>query len=275
MERGTKLQVVVGALLFGSLIACNAISGAGDLGVTASATKAKSGKTDADVEEDDEDTTPKDTGSDAGAPPPEVDSGATQNPTFTDDFARANGTVGNGWVERTPGAFGLNSGAVQQGTTGPVPNMLVLRPAGEDVANVEVSVLVKMSGQQDADPGLVARVQPTGTNQLSGYNLSLGGPAVAFIDRGEGDKFSELGSFALSPAIAAGDVVRMVFKVTGDNPVKLEASVVDANNVVRGSTMITDPAPNRITAAGSVGFGGTACVGARYDDFKRVTLLSF
>lgn len=273
------LRGITGLSLVATLMACNAISGAGDLGVAQSESRSRANKYDAGVEGDDEGDTSnsaKSGGSsssggttDAGVEAPDA---TAQNPTFTDDFGRANGAIGNAWVERTNGVFTIKDGEVKQTANGDPPVMLELRPSSEDAADAEVSVTVRLPSEQ-ADASLYVRVQPTAPSALSGYGVVVGLTGVS-VEREEGTQGSPFGGFAISPALAAGEAARLVVRVTGTNPVKLDVQVLDGSNVVRGSGTIQDSAANRIQTAGAVGFGGMIGTGVRYDDFKRVTLLT-
>lgn len=272
-----NVQIVVSMLLFGgALMACNALTGADDLSMKA-ASRTRSTKYDAGPDDDDdEDTNPAGNGAarpaatDAGATTPDA---AVANPTFVDDFNRANGGIGNGWIERAAGAYGINGGAVAQGAEGPPPALLVLRPQTEEVADVEVSASIRFP-KAESDPGIYARIQNTAANQLNAYSFYLWSPTEAEIAREDLTQTTPLARFTISPPMNVGDTVRLVFRVTGDTSVRLEASVVDGAGALRGSTIFQDSTASRIGRAGTVGFGGPGSLGARYDDFKRVTLLS-
>ncbi len=271
-----NVQIVVSMLLFGgALMACNALTGADDLSMK-SASRTRSAKQDAAAYDDDDDSDPSgssarptDVTADAGA----ATDAAAANPTFLDDFNRANGAIGNGWIERASGAYGINGGAVVQAAEGPPPSLLVLRPQSEEVADVEVSASIRFP-KAESDPGIYARIQNTAPNQLSAYSFYLWSPTEAEIAREDLTQTTPLARFTIAPPLNVGDTVKLVFRVTGDSAVTLAASVVDGAGALRGSTTFQDSTASRIARPGSVGFGGPDSAGARYDDFKRVTLLS-
>lgn len=259
-------------------LACNALTGGDDLEVVKSSALARGSRYDAGATdgEDGEDE-PSSGGGSGGGSAPVADAGAANTTDagaapFVDDFARANGPLGNGWVERTTGTYALASGAAQQSAEGPLPDVLAFRPTSEDALDVEVSAAVRFA-KMPSDPGLYARMQPTGPRQLNGYSFYVWSPTDADIGREDMDQTSIVASFKIAPALSQGETVRLVFKVVGTDPVQLTASVVDGSGVTRGTTTVTDGSAQRVAKAGATGFGATAGAGTRYDDFRRAVLV--
>lgn len=281
-------RVHIGVALAGAalLAACNALSGADGLSVgPAGVDEAEIGvpttsKSDASTGEP---SRPHDTATtDAGSPPPDLDSGgidaaseaAAQLPTFLDTFSRADGTpIGNGWVEKSPGKFALVNGAVQQKQTGIYRNLFVSRPAFENVTDVLLQTTVTFSAST-ADPCLFARIQPGSevTNTFYGYSVYADGPADLYVSRDDGSAFTDMGSSIISPGLTVGRSYRLSLQVTGTNPVHLVGSIAALDGTVLATITANDGSNKRISSAGSVGFGSSAALNGRWDDFKRVTL---
>lgn len=286
----------MGSLNFGASIAkigasaallgaCNALSGAEGLSVgpagvdeaeigvpTTSMADASTGQPSRP-----HDTTP----TDAGPTPPDDSGGvdaageaAAQLPTFLDTFSRPDGTpIGNGWVEKSPGKFGLVNGAVQQKQTGIYRNLFVSRPSSENVADVLLQTTVTFS-VSTADLCLFARIQPGSdvTNTFYGYSVYADGPANLYVSRDDGSAFADMGSSVIAPGLTVGQSYRLSLQVTGTTPVHLVGSIAALDGTVLATITANDGSGKRISAAGSVGFGSSAALNGRWDDFKRVTL---
>ena len=69
-----------------------------------------------------------------------------------------------------------------------------------------------------------------------------------------------------------GQSYRLSLQVTGTNPVHLVGSLSKLDGTVVAAITTNDATGKRITRAGSVGFGSSAAIGGRWDDFRRVTL---
>jgi hypothetical protein len=60
--------------------------------------------------------------------------------------------------------------------------------------------------------------------------------------------------------------------VTGENPVHLVGTLSQVDGTVLATIIANDGSAKRIATPRSVGFGSSASVGGRWDDFKRITL---
>ena len=276
--------MVVGAACVAAVAACNALSGADALstdptgasepeltapGASSSGSSGSSGATGHDH------PSASDGGSSSGSSGTSVDAAVdASGPTFVDDFMRPNGTVGNGWLEKTAGALSLVNGAVRQGSTGIYRNLLVARPSAENVRDVLVQVTISFPAL-DADPGLFARIQ-TGSeikDRLLGYGVYADGANDLFVSRDDGTAFADLGSSIITPALEPGAQYRLSLQVTGDSPVHLVASIAKLDGTVLAAITTNDGSGKRFTSAGSVGFGSSVAKNGTWDDFRRVTLL--
>ncbi|MDB5213307.1 MAG: hypothetical protein JWO86_1234 [Myxococcaceae bacterium] len=199
---------------------------------------------------------------------------AAQLPTFVDDFARTDGPIGNGWIEKTAGAFALSAGAVQQSQMGIYRNLFNSRPASEDALDVLVQVTVTFP-VATADPGLFARIQPgsaTTANHFVAYSVYADGANDLYVSRDDGNAFVDQGSSVISPPLVAGESYRLSLQVTGTNPVHLVGSLSKLDGTVLATITANDASAKKIATAGSVGFGSSVSVPGRWDDYKRITL---
>lgn len=264
--RAAPLALPLGFLLLASTFACSA--------TPAAATK----ESDVTKSADDEDDDDKDTDAPAAstpAPAPSATAPAPMPPVpaaniFLDDFARPDGALGNGWVERAPGLYRLTSGTAEQFRVGRIDQLLVLRPAVEDASDVDVSVDIT-SGTDFMDPGVFARASVDAQGMFSGYSLFLDGGGAVMIDRANGSRFTPIASARLSRRLVPGESCHLAFKVTGTTTVKLEGTVTDKAGAVLGQLSATDSAVEHLLR-GSVGFGSSDAAFTQYDNFKRETL---
>jgi Concanavalin A-like lectin/glucanases superfamily len=201
---------------------------------------------------------------------------------FIDDFNRPDGAdLGNGWVEKNPGAFALAANGVSKAPTGSgYADNLVYRPAGEDVLDVEVSVEVRFASMPPGYAQVFVRGQTqtiAGAGVFNGYLLFTDNdPGRAFLSRIENGTFVSLAQLVISPGLNTTDTFRLRLRSTGTTPVALEAYVerfTGSGWTVIGQATVTDTAPSRFTTAGTVGFTGYVEGGVyTYDNFTRTNL---
>lgn len=253
--------------------ACNALTGASELRLD-NRTKAP-----APEEPEEEDPPPRNRGrDDAGSS--DLDGGfeaSTDPATFADSFDRADSTdVGNGWSEKTD-LWSLVNNGVQQVALGDFSNAVNRRPATESALDVELAVDFTYAADPEvlADPTLYARIQPQSDqmDQLHCYSGWLYRDRIG-IDRESGPSSSAItiSSSAINPPLTVGETFRIVFRVTGTNPVQLAASVTRLDGTLLGTVGSSDVDPARIEAAGQVGFGSVDANGGRWDNFKMTNL---
>ncbi len=223
---------------------------------------------------------------DASEPPdadaPEADTASdASSQIFVDDFNRADGVIGNGWVEKTAGSWAISTGVV-------VPLVadinyrrhLLYRPTTEDVLDVEVSVEVTPNQSQPGYPQIFARARPldiANPESYDGYILYVpGNAAEAVITRQRGpETHTPLSTFAVNPAINTANSYRFVLTVKGTTPVELagriERKTLNGFDVI-GETKVVDGTGERIGVPGSVGVSGNGSLKFRYDNFRRTPL---
>ncbi|MGH3371851.1 MAG: LamG-like jellyroll fold domain-containing protein, partial [Nocardioidaceae bacterium] len=222
-------------------------------------------------------------------PPP---GGGTSNPqpfsivepggTFFDDFSRADNTeLGNGWVEKTPGAFSLTGARVSKAATGTgYADNLVYRPASENMLDREASVEVRFGSlppgyAQVFVRGQTETIATPGT--FSGYLLFTDNdPGRAFLSRIENGAFVSLAQITIVPGLNTTDTFRLRLRATGTDPVMLGAFVerfTGTEWTVIGQATVNDSAPTRFATAGTVGFTGYIEGGVyTFDNFTRTDL---
>ncbi len=207
---------------------------------------------------------------------------------FIDDFNRANGPLGNGWIEKTPASFAILGGVAQRqaDTTVNYTDAICYRPASEDVLDVEASVEVYESQTNSSPhyPQIYVRVQSNSIStpgMADGYGLYINDdPAVAILGRQGGSAFVvSLATLNLAPAIDQSARFRLRLSATGTTSVQLEAYVETLTDggawQVLGHASYADTSPMRIAAPGSVGFSGGSpeALGEYvYDNFTRTSL---
>src|SRR2546423_4531996 len=184
--------------------------------------------------------------------------------------------MGNGWVEKTPGAFSLVGNRVSKAATatGFADNVLY-RPAGENMLDGEASVEVRFNSLPPGYAQVFVRGQ-TGTianaGVFDGYLLYTDNdPGRALLDRIENGAFRPLTQITIAPALNTTDTFRLRLRATGTNPVALAAFVerfTGTGWAVIGQATINDTAPTRLATAGTVGFTGYLEGGIyTYDNF--------
>jgi hypothetical protein len=201
--------------------------------------------------------------------------------SFLDDFDRADDPgIGNGWIEKTAGAFGLTGDVVVPGSADAgYRNNLVYRPSGEALLDVEASVEFDLTAAAGA-PQMFVRVQyaTIATSDVyDGYNIWLSNsPTGATLGRQVGSASSvSLQGITISPALTVGPRYRLRMSAQGTNPVMVSAYVEQQAgqswNVI-GSASYQDASAQRIDTAGAVGFARNANSGFVYDNFRYTAL---
>lgn len=201
---------------------------------------------------------------------------------LTDDFARPNdAAIGNGWIEKYPAAFRISGGeAVKDAVSQGYLENIVYRPAIEDVLDVEASVEFRLLTASPGYPQILTRLQsataPAG-GQLDGYMLYVNNNTTqAIVGRQRGSAFVEaMGTLSLTAALNTTNRYRLRLRTEGVSPVQISAYVERLDGLVWttiGQSIVSDGASNRISTAGSVGFGGYVEAAYAYDNFVRVNL---
>jgi hypothetical protein len=201
--------------------------------------------------------------------------------TSLDDFNRPDGDLGNGWIQKNPGAFTLTAGAVAKAATGTgYADNLVYRPATEAMLDGEASVEVRFNQLPPGYAQVFVRAQTqtiANAGALDGYLLYVDDdPSRAFLSRIQSGGFTTLMQITINPGLNTTDTFRLRLRATGTNPVVLAAFVerfTGTDWAVIGQATVNDSAATRFATAGTMGFSGHVEGGAyTYDNF---TLTSY
>lgn len=204
--------------------------------------------------------------------------------TFFDDFQRADGPLGNGWVQKQPNYFALMGGAVQRTNfSQDYRDQLVTRPASEDLLDVEVTIEFTIGHLPPGFPQVEARVQRSTlntANTMDGYLLYINGTSgnglsQAEITTNHGTVLpAPLVTFPLSPQLALGETYRLRLAVRGTSPVRLDGAVehvVGTASTTIGSVSTTDTTGAPVTTAGAIGFDAGQPEAAGYYTYDHFT----
>lgn len=255
--------------------ACTLVSGVGDLEVVDDAGPQPPGRTDAGPEDDGGVEASTDASDGAPDAPNDGDAAA---PGFLDDFMRADAdALGNGWTEKTPGAFGLSSGTVVKvATATSYRDNMVFRPQSEDARDLEISVEIRTASVIEY-PQIFVRAQRLtleSPNTYDGYLLYVPNDATQMIlGRQRGSAFVvTLAQFTVTPAFDPDSVHRIRLAARGTSPVMLDAyaerRAPNGNWDVIGEVHHADADSLRIESPGAFGFSANEAPTPIYDNFR-------
>jgi len=206
---------------------------------------------------------------------------AARGQVFIDNFNRPDSVdVGNGWVEKTAGAFSLAGNEVIKAATGTgFADNLVYRPANENMLDGEASVEVRFTSLPPGYAQVFVRGQMgtiANAGVFDGYLLFTDNDAGrALLDRIENGAFVPLAQITINPGLNTTDTFRLRLRATGTNPVALAAFVerfTGTEWAVIGQSIVNDTAPTRFATPGTVGFTGYLEGGVyTYDNFTRTS----
>jgi hypothetical protein len=219
---------------------------------------------------------------DVTGPDDESDDTGEPTPTFFDDFERPDSvSLGNGWWEKTPAAFEIESGHVTRvNTTNGYPNNLVLRPEDELLGDVEFAINVDpLQVNPLGHPQLHGRVQLgdyKSSGSVTGYILFVTNGNTLQITRQEAAVFATSFDVALTDPLDVDATYRLRLVITGDDPVQLdgyfEERGADTSWIPHTEIHVTDSDPTRIAEPGLVGFSAhSELEHFTYDDFWWTT----
>ena len=209
-------------------------------------------------------------------------SGPAHAVDYFDDFARPNGAaLGDGWIEKAPGAFSIASGAAAKNAVGTgYRDNIAYRPAVEDLLDAEASVELQLLNASVGYPQVFVRVQGNTAAQndvLDAYILYVANNAsTVILGRQRGNQFvTTLATINLATPLNTTNRFRLRLRAVGTTPVNVDAWIERQNGAawdVIGQASVADAAANRITTPGAVGFGGFIESSYVYDNFNRVDL---
>lgn len=209
------------------------------------------------------------------APAPFVFVPSSAAPTFVDDFARADGAVGNGWSVKGPGSFVIAGGSVLTMPSGVYDQPILFREgaAGPDV---EVSADMTFGSNITSWQYLFARVQPISDQpgKLWAYGLQVNAGSVSLMILSSDGNVTGWGSLAresLESTLLVDTAYRLTLRVMGTDPVVVEGALSSADGTLIRSVKGTDRGSYRIVSAGRVGLGW-GLGDTKWDDFKLTNL---
>jgi hypothetical protein len=201
---------------------------------------------------------------------------ASADARFVDDFNRADGPLGNGWLEGVPGTYLIKSNGVSvQGAGLGFEKNYAYRPADPAFRDIEASIEFTPTSLPPSYPQVQARATPGAA--FTGYAAAVS-DATDKINWGRGrpgDVFFQLGETTLSEAIVVGERYRLALSVSGVSPVHiaitLERATVDGWTAIGGGAT-DDTANDRITEAGMFGFSVDGDPNYTFDNFVAAQL---
>jgi hypothetical protein len=189
---------------------------------------------------------------------------------FFDPFDRADAAdLGNGWIEKTPGAFRILDEQVELETVNgqDFRNNLFYRPLDESLLDVEASMVVNFVADDPFGfPQLHLRVQSDDVDtpgSLTSYAVFVdtddpSAPQLT-VNRIAGAGFGPAESVPIEPPPVDAETYRLRGRVTGTDPVMVEGFfevAIDGSWEVRAEGLLVDVDDARISEAGTVGGGG-------------------
>jgi hypothetical protein len=201
-------------------------------------------------------------------------------PAFSDDFERADGPVGNGWIEKTAGSFSLVSGSVVP-EAGDYRSFMIYRPPSEDVLDTVASMDVKFDAVPGAspsnDPQIMVRLQAASLGVpgvFDGYMAWLDNGLRFKVGRQNGSALNIFREVDLQAPVDTAHEYRLKLTVTGTYPVSINARLerLDATWTLLEEFDVADTDASRVAYPGSVGTAADDAVSFRYDNFSRNSL---
>lgn len=205
--------------------------------------------------------------------------GAGGAPTsFMDTFDRASGSaLGNGWIEKTPDAFGLFDDHVIRTDPGSgYRDNLVYRPQSEAQLDIEVRMEFQFVSASIQNPGIFARADYdtiADPNTFIGYEAYVSDANTVRLGQGTGTADSTvLKSIDLTTPLVDGELYRLRMRVRDTVEVDVDVWVehwVNAGSWTSlGATRFHDDTAARIDTPGAVGFNGSTGTEYFLDNFE-------
>jgi hypothetical protein len=199
---------------------------------------------------------------------------------FVDLFDRPDDdAVGNGWLERTPSAFGIRSHAAEKlqlpsSGTDYLDNMVVRPPS--DAVPTDLDALVEFTLSTPPNyPQMYLRGAVGAGSALDSYGLfaESDGSALHIMRQHGSSGFNTLTSSNISPVLQPGQLYRFRFHVEGADAVILNGAVDAKSGDSSWTTLTTvatvDSTAQRIQGPGLAGFSADDDgYGVRYSRFE-------
>ena len=195
---------------------------------------------------------------------------------FADNFNRADGNIGNGWVGATSTATTTsNQLIVNSGNATPWTNKLLLRPSSENTLDQRGVITTLPTINTTSGVYLSLRTQTPGTEYLVGMNFSGGVGNISYTKSIAGSLSTIINTpFASSSALDVNHAYKLDAIAVGSNPTTIYAQITDVNTgqiVDRYSTTDSD---SNLQTAGQIGFYAYGFTTVPVDDFTSYQILN-
>jgi hypothetical protein len=208
------------------------------------------------------DASPLADASESGAPDP--------NLLFADDFNRADGPVGNGWLD-PKSAYRIEDNHVPiSGSNYCYECNTLYRPQTDDARDIKASIEFMPLSMPPSYPQVHVRAQPGDNYKCYAVGVPQTDSSFFFGRCAPANDFSSLGDQALTEKIVAGRTYRLSISAAGTNPVHLVMLLerkTDNGYSVIGKKEYDDADPNRVTEPGMYGISADTTPDWIYDNF--------
>lgn len=191
------------------------------------------------------------------------------NVLFTDDFNRANGPVGNGWLDPKASYRIEDDHLPVNGNGWGFQANTLYQPKRADALNVKASVEYTPLSLPPNYPQVHVRAQPG--DDFKCYAVGIPQDDTIFFGRcAPGGNFTDLGDQKLDENVVVGRTYRLSISTTGTSPVHLTMTLerkTDRGFMIIGQKSVDDAAAERVTEPGAFGISGDTNPNWVYDNF--------
>ncbi len=193
---------------------------------------------------------------------------------FSDDFERSDGALGNGWFAKHP-SLAIFGGEAHQSAN--LSNADALALHSDSLLDTEIAASITLGDEAGSWHALFARAQEPLSSEpghINAYMLGFNAVQV-FVGVYKRDASGGIGPggclSTFSTSLVVGQTYRAILRVSGRDPVALEAAVLRTDGSLIGGVRCDDSGPYRIVTGGRSGFG-SGSRNTRFDEFTLRTL---
>lgn len=195
--------------------------------------------------------------------------GGGSNVLFRDDFNRANGPVGNGWLDPTKSYRIEDNHLPVNGSGWAFQTNTLYQPKRDDALDIKASVEYTALALPPNYPQVHIRVRPGASYEC--YAVGIPQDNVIFFGRcAPQNNFISLGDQTLTENIVVGRTYRLSISAKGTSPVHLTMELerkTDDGFALIGHHEADDNAPERLGEPGAFGVSGDSSPNWVYDNF--------
>ena len=210
-------------------------------------------------------------GSDASLSNDAGDGGGTDpNLLFADDFNRADGPVGNGWLDPKSSYRIEDNHLPISGSGFGFQADTLYRPKTDAVRDIKASIEFTPLSMPPNYPQVHVRAQPGDNYKCYAVGIPQSDNSFFFGRCAANSNFVSLADLALTENILAGRTYRLSISATGASPVHLIATLerkTESGFSVIGQKAIDDGDPDRVMEAGQYGISADSSPNWIYDNF--------